>query len=292
MAKKFLRNIVVTVYRMQPEVFFGDPAATNAIVIRNLHMKFKIEKSLTDQPNSCEVEILNLKESTRNEIKMKPALVRVEAGYGFASDGSPIVAKLFEGDLTFADSQHNGVEWVTKIQCGEGERAFNNARVNRSFKGGTDARTAIGEVAKSMGLKIPTNIKEAKALSHQFVSGVSLAGPSADQMTKLLKPRGMSWSVQNNQLQILADAGVRPDEAIVISAKTGMVGSPALAAPKKPGEPVSVKVKTLLEPALLPGGRIQITAEGTDGLFRIDKVTITGTNYGQEFYSEVDGSML
>lgn len=286
MAKKFKRNIAVTVYRMQPDAFFAEPSNTNAIVFRDQHMRVKIEKSLTEQPNTAEIEIFNLAERSRSEFKIKPALVRVEAGYGTE------LARLFDGDITFADSAHMGVDWVTKVSVAEGGRAYANATVNRSYKAGATYATAIGETAKSMGLKMPGNVKDAKELGRQFVSGVSLTGPSRDQMSKLLKPHGMSWSVQNRQLQILKENGVRPDEAIVISSKTGMIGSPIVGAPKEPGDPISIKVKTLLEPALLPGGRIKVISEGITGLFKIDKVTITVSNFEQDYYSDVDGSML
>lgn len=292
MAKKFLRNVAITIYRMKPDSFFDDPLATNAIVIRDQHVRYKIEKSLTDQPNTCEIEIFNLAERTRAEVKVKPALIRIEAGYGKDPVGNPNLSKLFDADLTFAESEHNNVDWITKISGAEGGRAYANSTVNRSYAAGASYATAISETAKSMGLSMPGNVKDAKELGRQFVSGVTLHGPSRSNMSKLLAPHGMSWSVQNRQLQILKENGVRPDEAIVISSKTGMIGSPIVGAPKEPGDPISIKVKTLIEPALIPGGRIQVYSDGITGLFRIDKVTITGSNFEQDNYSEVDGSML
>jgi hypothetical protein len=291
MGKKFKRRIQVTVARMMPDVFFAEPSRTNAIVIRDAHIKFKVEKTLEEKPNTCEIEIFNLAETTRAAFTVKPSLVRLEAGYESAP-GVPELVKLFEGDLTFGPSAHEGVDWITRVSAAEGGRALANAHVSRSYKAGVNHRTVIAEVAKSMGLKVPTNVKEAKELSAQFVSGVTLHGPSQAQMTKILKPHGMGWSIQNGQLQVLRAAGVRADEAIVISAKTGMVGSPILDAPKEPGKPATVKVKTLLEPGLLPGGRMRIIAEGVDGLFRIDKVTLQGSNFDTDYYSEVDGTML
>jgi hypothetical protein len=286
MAKKFKRHIAVTIARMQPAVFFAEPSHTNAIVIRDHHVKFKVEKTSDEKPNTCEIEIYNLNENTRAAFQAKPSLVRLEAGYGDE------ISRIFEGDLSFGPSVHNGVDWITTVNVAEGGRAFAHATASRSYKAGVNHKQVIADVAKSMGLKVPTSIKEAKALAGQFVSGLTLHGPSQAQMTKILKPHGFGWSVQNNQLQILPTNGVRPDQAIVISKETGMIGSPALDAPKEPGKPVTIKVKTLLEPGLIPGGRIRVIAEALNGLFRIDKVTLTGSNFDQEFYSEVDGSML
>lgn len=294
MAKKFNRNVVVTIARMQPDIFFADPDNRNAIVVghrpgarsRGLDIRFKIEKTLTEQPNTAEIEIFNANDQSRAAFQVKPSLVCIEAGYGAE------LARLFEGDLMFAASEHQSVDWITKVTAAEGGRAYSRARINRSYASGTTYLQAIKETAKSMGLKVPTNVSEAKDLAKQFVSGATLTGPSSAQMTKLLKANGMGWSVQNGQLQVLTEFGVRADEAIVISRKTGMVGSPVLGAPKEPGDPVSIKVRTLLEPALLPGGRIRVIADNVDGLFRIDKVSISCTNFEQDFYSDVEGHML
>lgn len=291
MAKKMNRRIALTVAQMQPEKFFAEPSNTNAIILRAMDVRIKIEKTLKEQPNTAEIEVYNLAKSSRSAFEVKPSLVRIEAGYE-PTPGRLELARVFEGDLMFAASEHSEVDWVTRITAAEGGRAFARANVNRSYAAGASYLTAIGDTAKSMGLKIPTSIKEAKELTKQFVSGASLHGLSSKQMTKLTAGVGMGWSIQNGQLQLLDEFGVRPDEAIVISSKTGMVGSPILGAPKEPGDPITIKVRTLLEPALLPGGRIKVIAENVDGLFKIDKVTISLSNFEQDFYSDVDGHML
>lgn len=294
MGKKVNRRVAITIAQMKPEEFFASASAnglTNAIVVRNLDVRFKIEKALTEQPNTAEIEIFNASPQTRAAFEVKPSLVRIEAGYE-STPGQPELAQVFEGDLMFAASAHEGVNWITRVTAAEGGRAYARASVRRSYAAGATYAQAISETAKSMGLKIPSSIKEAKELTRQFVSGISLNGASSKQLSKLLKPHGLSWSVQNGQLQILSEFGVRPDEAIVISKETGMVGSPILGAPKEPGDPVTIKVSTLLEPALLPGGRIKVIADNVDGFFKIDKVSISCTNFEQDFYSVVEGHMI
>lgn len=295
MGKKFNRKVAITIVQVKPEIFFPVAQAaglTNAIVVRNLDVRFKIEKTLTENPNTAEIEIINASPASRAAFEVKPSFVRIEAGYQPDPTKPPELALVFEGDLMFAASEYNGVDWVTKVTAAEGGRAYARAQVNRSYGAGTNYRTAIGDVAKSMGLKFPSSIADAKAFAKQFVSGASLTGSSSKQMTKLTKAVGMNWSVQNGQLQLLTEFGVRADEAIVISSATGMIGSPILGAPKEPGAPVTIKVKTLLEPALLPGGTIKVIGEGVDGFFKIEKVSISATNFEQDYYSDVEGHMI
>lgn len=285
MAKQKLnRQVRVTFARATPNEFFT--VGANALVVTKLRVKFGVLKTLTENPNTCEFTIYNMRKESRAAVQQNPLFVRLEAGYGSE------LATIFEGDLVLAYSVHNGTDWETRVQVAEGDRAFRHSRVSKSFAAGASAKTAIAEVAKSMGLRMPTSIADAKALAGQFVSGVTLHGPSRDQMTKILKPRGFDWSIQNNELQILAKNGVRPDQAIVISSKTGMVGVPELGTPKEPGDPVTLKTKTLLDTAIVPGGRVQMEAEEVKGLFRVDKVSFVGDTRGQEFFSEVEGSML
>jgi hypothetical protein len=295
MGKKFNRKVAITIAQAKPGNYFPLAQATgltNAITVRDLHVRFKIEKTLTEQPNTCEIEILNASPESRAAFQVKPSIMIVEAGYQSDPTRPPELAKIFEGDVMFAASEHPGVDWVTKVTAAEGGRAYARASVNRSYAAGATYAQAISDTAKSMGLKMPSSIAEAKSLSKQFVSGVALTGPSRKQMSKLTSAVGMGWSVQNGQLQLLNAFGVRADEAVVISKKTGMIGQPILGAPKEPGEPVTVKVSTLLEPALLPGGRIKVIAENVEGLFRIDKVSIQCSNFEQDFYSVVEGHMI
>ncbi len=284
--EKFGRTAAITIAKAQPDKFFENPNNKNAVVIRNLRVKFKIEKSLSKEPNSCELEIYNLSERTRGEMQALPLHVRVDVGY------QQELARAFIGDLSFCSHEHQGVNWVTKLHMGDGERSFINARVSKSFGAGTSVKTVLLETAKSMGLKVPSSIAEAKELATQFVSGTAITGSARNKMTDLLAPRGLDWSIQDGELQILGPNGVRQTTAILVGPRNGMIGTPELGAPKKPGESVTIKVKTLLDPGLTPGGRIKMAAENTQGLFKIYKVTHTGDTRGKEWYSDVEGRML
>ncbi len=257
----------------------------NAIEIRDLRIRFDVQKTIGKEPNTCEVVISNLKRETRTELSAKPLHVRVEAGY----DGAP--QQVFVGDLRWSESVHRGVDWETKLDIGDGERALKHARVNRAFKPGVKARDAVREVATSMGLTVPrlsTDIE--RALDNQFVSGLSLSGSASRELTRLVQPYGIEWSVQDGRLQLLAPGEVRADRPIVINQDAGMIGVPEYGSPPEKKKPPTLTVQTLLLPAVTPGGKIFLDTRSVKGLFKVQKVRHQGDTHGSDWSSTIEAT--
>ena len=286
MNEQYLRNLRLTLARPLPSEFFKTNPL-NAVLITELQVEFKVVKTLKAEPNTCEITIHNLNESSRTEFAKLPLRIRLDAGYGTNLE------RVFEGDLRWSKSRHDGTEWLTKIECGDGDRAYRFASVSKSFKGGTNPKTMIKEVAKSMGLTVPSNIAEAKALAKAFASGMTLNGNSRNEMTKLLGKHGMGWSVQDGRLQVLGTEALE-GTAYVISEDTGMIGSPELSAPAKPGALPTLKLKHTLFPALTPGRKIRPRSSAIPaGDFRITQVTHVGTApAGADWYTELEATPL
>lgn len=273
MSRLYNRNARLTLARPRAtgaDGYFTQEA--NAVEISALRMTFQIEKHLGSEPNKSEITITNLAEVSRSAIERKPLHVRLEAGY----DGE--YAQLFVGDLRYGSSTLDGVDWMTRLEVGDGDRAYNHARVKRSYKSGVSKSTVLQDIAKSMGLRVPTSLADARELLEQYATGVTLQGPSRAEMDRLLKSSGMSWSVQDGKLQVLRSTDVRSDRAFVVSQDTGMIGSPEYGAPKKPGESPVLSVRMLLAPEVFPGGRILLQSKNKsiNGTFRVERVVHTG----------------
>ncbi len=285
MSRLFKRSFQLTLAKPQPNTFFGS-FLPNALIVRALKVRFKIERSLEADPNTSTISVYNLSEASRAEFQVLPMHIRLDVGYGNELSG------LFAGDLMFASSKKEGMDWITTFTLGDGERSYVESRVNRSFGAGVNLKDAIGETAKSMGLKIPSNVADAKGLAGQFVSGLSVTGPSRSQMSKLLGPRGYTWSIQDGQLQILGPNDHRAEAAIRIARDTGMVESPELGAPKEPGKPPTLTAKCLINTQIIPGGRIFLDAQKLKGLFRVERVRHSGDSRDRDWYSEIEAIPL
>lgn len=282
----------VTAYRAKP----GAPSGfvnthsdyfenlPNGIEIDKLRIQFQIEKTLDKEPNTCELVITNLAAGTRVDLCKKPLIVRIDAGY--EEDGG--ARHLFAGDLRYGWSKQEGTEWLTTLQLADGSRAFQHARVSRSYKAGTSVLTAVRDAARTMGVLLPRNIEVSTELGRSFAAGVQLHGNTREELTRLLAPFGYSWSIQSGRLVILKDDEVDTTRALVISTDTGMLGSPEFGAPEKDSKPPTLTIRTLLYPQVTPGGMLSVQSDSINGIFRAERVVHTGDSHGDDWYTEIE----
>lgn len=260
-------------------------ATANGVIVSDLRVVFRVEKSLASDPNTASVTLYNLSPDSRELLEKRPVHVRIEAGH----DNDP--RRLFVGDMIHNETHADQVDIPTTLQIGDGARAYRFARVPpRAFRAGVDVRTLVVAAAQSMGLKVPTSAAGAVELSKQMASGYTLEGAAPAQLTGLLKPVGLGWSVQDGQLQILRDDEVRADEAVLVNEDTGMIGAPVYGAPQKAGDPPTLTVKMLLYPGLTPGGRIKVQSQHLNGVFKMRRVMHNGDTHGPDWYSEIEAT--
>jgi hypothetical protein len=264
--------------------FFKHGSTTTTIT--GLRVTYEVEKHTGKEPNTCRVEIYNLAERTRSELQEKPVHVLLQAGY------EDTVETLFQGDLTWADSKKDGADWITTLQLGDGERAFQHARVSRSYRAGVPALTALNEVARAMGLRARPSARVRAQLARQFTGGLVLHGACRSELTRLLAPLGVDWSIQDGELQVLRSDEHRTELPVLVSQDTGMIGSPEFGAPEKKGGRPLLTVNMLLNPRVVAGGRIQVTSRHVNGVFRVERVTHTGDTHGDDWTTTAEARAL
>ena len=282
MALLFNRACAVTVAK--PDSFFTQ--RPNALVVTDLRVQFQVEKAIGEQPNTCDVVITNLAEGTRGHVVARPLYVRLDAGY----DGN--LERLFTGDLLWGTSAKAGADWETTLQLRDGDRAFRFARVSRSYRAGVSARDAVAEAARAMGLTVKLSPRAERELRAQYASGLTLSGTASSELSRLLSPFGMSWSIQDGRLQILLADELRADQAVVVSEDAGMVGVPELGPPlRKGGKPI-VTVKMQLYPRVTPGGKVRIESRTVRGTFKALRVSHVGDTHGLPWETIVEGESV
>lgn len=292
----------ITIYRPNGEGFFED-ATTNAIVVdcgwskageqkTGFRCAFTVEKSLGKNPNKCDLVISNLAPATRSAVARSPCSVILTAGY----DG--VMKRLFYGDVRWADTDKDGGTRNTTILLGDGDRAFRHARVNRSYRAGSQVRDAVKYVAGQMGLAPPAEIDASDDLAAQFAAGDTIVGSARDELTRLLAPYGYGWSIQDGRLVVLKEGQVRAGEAWLIDANSGLIGEPAIAPPehltrksgktKKHDKGPKLTVRVALSPEISPGGTIRLRSEKISGDFRVESVRHSGDTEGTDWVTEIE----
>jgi hypothetical protein len=245
--------------------------------------EFKVSRSLGGTPNTCELKLYNLSESTRSEIARRD-LVRIEAGYTTG------LTLLFVGDVRRAVSKLEGTDRVTTIEAGDGWRAIRSGRVLRSFGPNATVDAVVAALAEAAGVGVG-NAREALRsaglgrLSGTFPQGTVVDGSFADELTRVTASAGYEWSIQDGVLQLLRRGNALDRSAVLLSPDTGLLEATKTRARR-------LEAKTLLIPDLVPGRKVVVESPNVRGAFRLTKVDYAGATRGDEWTCSIEGSPL
>lgn len=255
----------------------------DGLLIEDLRVQLKVKKTSKKEPNECHLTIWNLSPESRKALSSKGAKVIVEAGYV----GS--IARIFSGNARSVDHLHDGPNWLTKVQCGDGETAYRYALVTESFKPGTAVADVFAKAAQATGLDVTDAVNTVRVrVSDQFTQGYTAHGRAALEVDRLLKGRGLEHSIQNGKLQVLPTGTATREQAVLLSPDTGLIGSPEHGTAERKTKAQALKAKSLLQPDLAPGRKCRIESEAITGDFRIETVEHKGDTAGGEWYSEIE----
>lgn len=252
-----------------------------------LRIQFKIKKSGEKDPNSAEITVTNLSPTRRASLQQKGVKLTLEAGY--QSTG---LTRIFRGDVRTADHVRDGADWNTVFKCGDGERAYRNARVNESFAPGTGAGAILRTLAERSGLAMGNIPDIALDLQQTYDQGYIATGRWAYEMDRLVKSLGYEWSTQDETLQVLLPDGILGAAIPEISPQSGLIGSPEMGTPDKKTKTALCKFKSLLLPSR-PGAKVFVRSERYPGTFvKVKKCEMLGDTHGGDWYTNFEGVIL
>ena len=264
----------------------------------NLHIGFSIEKDTTKESNKAKLEIYNLSEATRKKIELADTEVEIYAGYERA--GGAILA--FRGTVTYGFTRDAGTDCITTLDLADGTVALRDSYCSLSYAPGTSAKTIIQRCANEMG--VPVVYGEDVGELESYKNGFSFIGQAKDGLTEICDALGLSWSIQNNILNIILAGGTSTNRGLVFSPQSGLVGVPERivqaeyksnksnpkktqkerAKKEKPRKKAGWKINTLLVPSVNPADLVKVESKWITGWFRVEKVShrgeYNGTNWG------------
>jgi hypothetical protein len=289
--------------------------------IRDLDMDFNIElfagSGKKSNPNLAEISIYNLNDESRSLFSEQHQAIEFYAGH----EGD--VGLIFQGQTTGVIHVKEPTGYRTDIFAGDGIRPFTTAKIKKSYKQGTLAIDVINDITSLFGLPVSIEADAFVDLNTEaLLKGETYEGLAKEAMNSFCSDRKLDWSIQFGVVEVTnRDYPVLLDPtAIVMSADTGMIGSPEIIErtndrPKddtlKKGEEQNrvfgVKATMLLTPELKPKRLVQIISQNTNsslgskligappidanGVYIADVVRYTGNNYGGEFYAEFEGDI-
>ena len=264
----------------------------------NLHIGFQIDKDTTKESNKAKLEIYNLSDATRKKIEVPDTEVEIYAGYEKA--GGAILA--FKGSVTYGFTRDAGTDCITTLDLADGTKAMRDSYCSLSYAPGTSAKTIIQRCANEMG--VPVVYGDGVGELESYQNGYSYIGQADGALTEICNALGLSWSIQNNILNIILAGGTSTNRGLVFSPQSGLVGVPERiiqaeyksnksnpkktakkkAKKEKPRKKAGWKIQTLLVPSVNPGDMVKVESKWITGWFRVEKVShrgdYNGTNWG------------
>ena len=270
----------------------------NVTFENNLHIGFQIDKDTTKESNKAKLEIYNLSDATRKKIEVPDTEVEIYAGYEKA--GGAILA--FKGSVTYGFTRDAGTDCITTLDLADGTKAMRDSYCSLSYAPGTSATTIIQRCANEMG--VPVVYGDGVGELESYQNGYSYIGQADGALTEICNALGLSWSIQNNILNIILAGGTSTNRGLVFSPQSGLVGVPERiiqaeyksnksnpkktakkkAKKEKPRKKAGWKIQTLLVPSVNPADMVKVESKWITGWFRVEKVShrgdYNGTNWG------------
>lgn len=272
------------------------PSDGEARVITDLRINFEITKSILSFPNLCRLNIYNPSGDTLAALQKKFTKVILNAGY----EGD--IRLLFKGDIRNVYQSRSGVDRLVTIYAGDGERDWQNATFNKTFTENVTVSSAIQEVLKTFKEVTLGAIGGLPEVADKL-RGQTLSGSSKDILDELASEYGFNWNIQDGEvITTPAESPLEGDEAVVVSAATGMVGTPTITE-------IGANVSTLLNPRLLPNRAFKIESVNADiqlgnlffrqakrtsaeGTYKIQEVVFKGDSREGDWLSSVKGRII
>lgn len=261
------------------------------IHISGLRIAFEVTKTTDKAANKATITIYNLSAATRNKIQNTDEKIFLKAGY-VDSGGEEVI---FAGDIININHKKAYPGFLTIIKAKDGHKALKDTRIALSFRPGATAETILNKVVRTFDLS--NELKHITIPNKVYVHGFSFIGPAKIALDKLTAFLGFEWSVQNDMLKIIQKETTDTSRAIVLSAATGLLGSPERLSTvlrknkgndkkDKPGW----KFVSLLKPQIIPNGRVSVSSSEitNDTVFKVVSVQHSGDVRGNKFVSVIE----
>lgn len=212
------------------------------IEIEDLRISFRVTKTIGRQPNTATIKIYNLAPDTEALVKGEFDDVLLNAGYEGAT------ALLFRGNIRYAEGFDDGPERVLQLDCGDGDKDFQEVMINTSMPAGSTTDDLVNYVVS----KFSTVTKGTVSIASKKRSrGRVISMMASRLLDHVAAENDAHWSFQDGVLHIIPATATLPNEAIVITAETSLLGTPART-------DKGIKVRCQLDPRILPNGKIQL----------------------------------
>jgi len=209
--------------RRRVRLTIGDKttAGVGALVINDLRVDFEVTKHMGGGINNAVISIYNLAPENRGRIEDIYTTVILEH-----DNGNGIFSVLYIGEVyNVVHSKAAAVDVITRVFCGSGLNALNNATAHQTIAGGATRREileTLNETLTTFGIDIGTIPTELDAPYSR--RGVSISDNIRTILDDVLRGTGVAWSVENQQLEFQR-IETAESTGIIVNPANGLIGS-------------------------------------------------------------------
>lgn len=257
--------------------------------VAGLRMTFDVTKQDGQFANIGKFSIYNADAETVAASRTRGSLVQCFAGY---LDGGPQL--LYLGEITRSETTREGVDRVTKLECGDGAGALKLSLTPRQITGGVDVLTGLKAAAapleQALGKRINLSAV-ASALEGQpspFPRGLVLGGNAATSVNRICAAAKLDWMIEDGELVVMPRGQAVTLDAIYLDPDS-IIGEP------RQLERWKIEVKMLLRPEIRLRRIIVIRDMGPDwdGWYLTRSVRHAGdAGWSPEFYTTVEATRI
>lgn len=212
-------------------------------------LKFDVNRGVWSDANTGNFQLYNLGYDIQALLwkdradQTKYVTMWVYAGY------EDIMPLIFMGDVQECTSYRNGVDFITDIQATDGGYLFQYGFINKTFSKDTDFKFLIQELLAGVPTckvgYITSNVKQMRKRGRTFIG----------QTMKLLEAYDFDKVfIDNGELHILGENDVIPGQLMVLTADSGMIGTPRRSE-------TTLNVDTIFEPQLVVAQAINLQSK-------------------------------
>jgi len=272
-------------------------AKGNGLDLASLRIVFKVKKSSAQTPNAAIIRVYNLSNNTAKQIREEFQSVTLQAGY------QSNFGLIFKGNIKQVRfGRENSTDTYVDIAAGDGDQSYNFSTISTTLSAGSHQTDQINAAINTM---------EPNGVTTGFIDDIDsiilprgkvMYGMSRDYLRQSTESTDTTWSIQNEQIQIVKRTSVAPDPVVVLTSKTGLVGVPELTND-------GVSARCLLNPLIRIGGIININQKDiadaklsnvsnnlqvnsapqttADGLYRVLVAEFVGDTFGNDWYTDI-----
>lgn len=233
----------------------------NTVNLSDFHCKFAVKKTGYLTPNVADILVYNLSTETALFIKQEFTRVILQAGYQ-GNFGTIFTGNIKQGIL----GRESATDTFLNLICGDGEQAFNFAVINQTIGsasvGGASPANQLDAAINSMGAMGVGTGHVGPLPQVKLPRGKVMYGNARDYIQGVSDTNNLNWSIQDGNVVIIPESTYLPNEGVVLTTKTGMIGTPQQTIE-------GITVKCLLNPKIRCHSRVQID-NASVAQFKID----------------------